>query len=76
MFVGSGTYSWNGEENALIFNNDPEQKYLVKENILVVLNKDGEEIKGDLIHLFAYVVASPESSIYKNIHQINFFFFL
>lgn len=51
-FTQCGTYKWNEERSVLIFDNDPEQQYLVRENTLVALNQNGKEVTGDLADLY------------------------
>jgi len=52
MFVESGSYTWNKETKVLTFDNDPEQRYLLRENTLVALDQDGKEVTGDLASLY------------------------
>ena len=52
MFVESGSYTWNKETKILTFDNDPEQRYLLRDNTLVALDQDGKEVTGDLASLY------------------------
>ena len=52
MFIESGSYTWNKETKVLTFDNDPEQRYLLRDNTLVALDQDGKEVTGDLASLY------------------------
>jgi len=52
MFVESGSYTWNNETKILTFDNDPEQRYLVRNNTLLALDQDGKEVTGELSELY------------------------
>lgn len=51
-FEESGTYSWDASGSRITLNTDPFQQYQVGENLLFVLDSEGERVTGELANLY------------------------